>query len=150
MTKSISSTAIEVRDRAQGRYVTPPTFCAACRQRGKTWDGADPKCAFEADAPFSMENWNCATAGLIRDICEDRAGHERVHHHETIYDQHYATIDLTDIELPSCKEYAVVLCVVWYKHRGKTEQMYLLFDDQPAKRPTEADCLAIVEAIKSA
>jgi hypothetical protein len=32
-----------------------------CKQRGKTWEGADPQCAFE-NGIFSSENWNCATA----------------------------------------------------------------------------------------
>jgi hypothetical protein len=54
--------------------------CKRCKERGKVWNGADPRCAFETGA-FSSNNWNCATMNDLRDkvvnICrndEQRAG----------------------------------------------------------------------------
>lgn len=47
--------------------------CKACEKRGKTWEGDDPRCAFE-DREFD-DNWKCATVGLIRDICYEGQEH---------------------------------------------------------------------------
>ena len=52
-------------------------LCPRCLERGKTWQGGDPVCAFPspaastttpADTPFSEENWNCATMGRLRQL----------------------------------------------------------------------------------
>jgi len=43
--------------------------CRLCEQRGKTWEGSDPKCAFESYG-FSHDNWNCATMNRLREIAK--------------------------------------------------------------------------------
>lgn len=120
--------------------------CQMCRERGKTWTGGkenDPQCAFEGDV-FSTENWNCATAGAIRDLCDTRQGRlpEGVQTH-CPEDLHYATISVYDmLEEPS--EPSLVLAVIWYKQRGRTDAMWLLYDEGEPRRPTEGECRRIL------
>lgn len=103
--------------------------CKLCRQRGKTWNGDDPKCAFVGEF---ADNWNCATLNAIRDIpngvdyqyCDDRK---------------YATIKTDGID-----GLGLALWVAWYKSRGNTEAMWLLFADEPPRIPTERELLAII------
>lgn len=35
--------------------------CPLCVTRGKTWRGDDPRCGFNSDGSFRLDNWNCAT-----------------------------------------------------------------------------------------
>jgi hypothetical protein len=44
--------------------------CKLCNERGKTWNGDDPVCAFE-NGVFSNDNWNCATMNKLRNISEE-------------------------------------------------------------------------------
>lgn len=114
--------------------------CAMCNARGKTWQGSDPKCAFEG-ATFSGENWNCATAGEIRGFIDETSGRVQ---YMFCDDQKYATIAVHDLRLPSGS--ADALWVYWYKNRGRTDAMWLL-GSGPPRPPTEADCLVVAEAL---
>lgn len=134
--------------------------CAMCKQRGKNWDGADPKCAFLNGGSFTPDNWNCATVNAIRDVCGEWGDERhpavdwRAHNARMDSgDQKYATIEIDDsIELPSDNHEGRALClwVTWYKLRGRTEAMWLLSEDGDPKRPTEADCLAIISGVEKA
>lgn len=126
--------------------------CQMCRERGKTWEGADPQCAFEG-GKFSRENWNCATANAIRDICEpfNTLVTDGVTH-TYCDDQHYGTIRVYDLFDGDSVEYQqadgpmpLALWVTWYKNRGRTESMWVLGDDGDPRRPTEAECRRIIE-----
>ena len=110
--------------------------CLACTKRGKTWTGSDPVCSFPNGGEFSSDGWNCATANEIRDICEKNA----------VYceDQYYSTIKVDEVELPSGE--ALALWVSWYKHRGRTDAMWILSESSPPRKPTEADCREIILA----
>jgi len=127
--------------------------CKACNERVKDWVGSDPKCAFEATSVFSEQNWNCATVSKIRMICY----HASLNREKSLSgidfqrcgDQNYTTFNLhelynnasyNDIETPEA------LWVSWYKNRGRTEAMWLLFADSPPRSPTEEECLAIAKA----
>lgn len=121
--------------------------CKMCRERGKDWSGDDPKCAFPKGGPFTADNWNCATANAIRDLCGSRwdptdpkgvkrGGSE---------DQYWATIELDCVDL---EDYRVCLYVGWYKNRGRTEAMWLMPDVGDPRPPTEAEALAIIELYK--
>jgi len=112
--------------------------CKACIERGKPWNGTDPKCAFE-DALFNADNWNCATVGKIRDIAELEDISD-VHLVNLENDERYSTINVCQI--PGVGE-AMTLWVQWYKRRGRTQAMWLLFERDAPRRPTEAECLAI-------
>lgn len=131
-----------------------------CLERGKDWNGSDPKCAF-LDGAFSADNWNCATANAIRDICYE--GQDQMPHgvdyrycddekYATIYVDHIGRGDVwAGIESPDGMEYlAMALWVAWYKSRGKTDAMWLLCSSDGPRPPTEAECLRIIAAYKSA
>lgn len=117
--------------------------CAMCKERGQTWEGSAPKCSFPSAGEFTSDGWNCATANAIRDLCGQDDPHPAADH-RCCEDQHYSTINVSEIDLPSGDAYA--LWVTWYKHRGRTEGMWLLGEDAP-RRPTEADAIAIIAAL---
>jgi hypothetical protein len=114
-------------------------MCIACDKRVKNWKGDDPKCAFTSGV-FS-ENWNCATVSKIRDICAvDYAKIREGVDYQYADDDHYATIKTDDINIAGRP---LSLWVSWYKSRGSTQAMWLLFDSETPRRPTEQECLAI-------
>lgn len=120
--------------------------CVACKTRGKTWEGDDPKCSFPNGGEFMSEGWNCATADLIRDLTgqdEERLDAD----YRYCDDQNYSTLQIDGIALASGP--ALALWVSWYKHRGRTDAMWLLNESEPPRRPTEADCVAISAAMKA-
>lgn len=124
--------------------------CKACVSRGKPEHfGSDPKCAFES-GPFSGDNWQCVTANLVRDLTE-RTGDCRIHHIRE-ENQNYSTISLMGFDvLPNEDGQGVMnaqptcLWVGWYKNRGRTEGMWLMFENTPPRQPTEEECLKIYE-----
>ena len=77
--------------------------CKACKERGKTWDGDDPKCAFEHDV-FSYDNWNCATMSLLRNHASLRPIYNE--------DQYLGVMNL---------ECGAFLVLTWYKSRGRCD-----------------------------
>ena len=124
--------------------------CKLCQERVKDWSVDDPQCAFE-DGMFSADNWNCATANAIRDICYE--GQEPMPSgvdYRYCEDQKYATIWLSELcdnldERATPMLLGLALWVSWYKNRGRTEAMWLLDNDMPPRPPTEAECLAIID-----
>lgn len=124
--------------------------CQACFTRDKPEHfGSELRCAFEK-GPFDGDNWQCETANSIRDVAA-REGDNRIHHIRE-ENQNYATISLLGFDVlverdekgfmnaqPTC------LWVGWYKQRGRTEGMYLMFENLPPRPPTEAECLKIYE-----
>lgn len=134
----------------RNKYVAPDYFCAACRARGKTWNGDDPTCAFQHGKPFSSNNWSCATLDLIRDLIpryhEPAREGIKVEWHD---DQTYATI-LIDTDYRALEDISSwCLWMTWYKSRGRTEQLWLMprypEEDGPPRPPTEAEVLAIAK-----
>ena len=128
--------------------------CQACVTRGKPEHfGSDPKCAFETES-FSGDNWQCVTANEIRGLTEREDDH-RIHHIRE-ENQNYATVSLLAFNLlvhedekgfiqaqPTC------LWVGWYKQRGRTEGMWLMFENLPPRQPTLEECLVILEHYKA-
>ena len=114
--------------------------CKMCQERGKTWNGGDPECGF-LESKFSPANWNCATVNAIRDICDARPKGVDYQYCE---DENYATVKIDDLlNDREGRWMGYALWVQWYKSRGRTQQMFLLGDDEP-RRPTEEECLAII------
>lgn len=114
--------------------------CQACITRGKTWQGSDPKCAFE-NATFSADNWNCATVSLIRNLATRADLYpSRVHHVVCDSEEQYSAMDVSDVKM---LDDALTLWVQWYKNRGRTQAMWLLFEKDPPRQPTEAECILI-------
>ncbi len=120
--------------------------CKMCEARGgQTWPGDAPKCSFPDDGEFNEGGWNCATANAIRDLTGQDEPHPKADY-RYCDDQNYSTLHIYDVELPN-DTYAYALWVTWYKHRGRTEGMWLLTCDAPPRKPTEADALAIIGAL---
>lgn len=100
--------------------------CKACKARGKTWNGGDPKCAFP-EGVFTEENWMCATMSLLRSKVEDSAfAHD---------DHNTALIALDDNPR--------ILLLNWYKSRGCTDVAVMVCG-------TEKDPLTEVDALEYA
>ncbi len=120
--------------------------CLACQKRVKTWNGSDPKCAFESSI-FSSDNWNCETVSLIRRMIHkliDTKNCVKVQY--TSSEQRFATVDISDINIVSEDEVQpICLYIGWYKDRGCTECMWLMFETQQPRAPTEEECLKIIK-----
>ncbi len=117
--------------------------CMACAARGKTWNGSDPRCAFESGV-FSAENWNCATLNALRELVYEGqnpmpAGID----YRYCEDQKYATVCIDAVELDG-ERIALALWVSWYKSRGATEALWLLSESTAPRAPTERELLAIL------
>lgn len=120
------------------------TECAMCKKRGQTWPGDAPKCSFPGGGPFIDDGWNCATANALRDLSGQDDPHPAADY-RYCDDQNYSTIKIDEVELETGNAYA--LWLTWYKHRGRTEGMWILSGDAP-RVPTEADAVAIIAALK--
>jgi hypothetical protein len=112
--------------------------CRLCIERGKTWSGGDPKCAF--DGKFE-DNWNCATLNSLRNICKQEET-EGIYRH-WCDGQSWAAISIDEIRDPDNAWIGYTLWMTWYKHRGRTEQAYIL-SGHSARQPTESECLSII------
>lgn len=110
--------------------------CAKCVERGQTWSGSPPVCWWETDS--HRDNWNCATVNEIRDLegsaCAD---------YRFCDDQKYMTIMIDGVELDGGRS-PLALWVSWYKQRGRTDEMWLLYYAFPPEIPSESDLLAIL------
>lgn len=126
--------------------------CAMCKARGKTWNGGDPECSFPNGGKFIADGWNCATANAIRDLCGQDAqwSDEKTPFADYRYcdDQNYSTIKIDDIDMPSEGRW-LALWVSWYKHRGRTEAMWLLSNYDAPKEPNAAECETIIATLKA-
>ena len=99
--------------------------CKLCSERGKTWSGSDPKCAFETPV-FNTENWNCATMNAIRRLVEDKSVYNE--------DTYCAVLPVFD-----CGEF---LIVCHYKRRGRTEGAFIV--DEGSVLPLTYDEAVII------
>ena len=93
--------------------------CKMCKERKQTWSGDAPSCAFETDT-FESDNWNCATMNALRDMAEARSS-------LIVYSN-----DQKAILLPFRYE-PLFLLLSWYKSRGRTEQAWVVGDEEPTK-----------------
>jgi hypothetical protein len=100
--------------------------CKRCIERGKTWNGGDPKCAFESGV-FDTDNWMCATMNALRDKAEDN----RVYNN-----------DQSGALLPDGEGSYIVLS--WYKNRGRTEGAWV-FDESDLERLTLENAEALLD-----
>lgn len=118
--------------------------CSACKDRPKFWKGSDPKCAFAGGHEWSSDNWNCATTGLIRRLF-DGALLEGVSH-QWDNDQNTGMVCAQGL---ASEDRPLSLWLTWYKNRGRTEQMWLMFDNKQPRRPTEAELVALAAIYRS-
>jgi hypothetical protein len=82
--------------------------CFRCKQRGKTWNGGDPKCAFVTGV-FDPGNWMCATMNALRDAVGEN----------------YVWNDDQKAAVLAADE-GTFIALSWYKDRGRTEGAWLI------------------------
>jgi len=123
--------------------------CKLCKERGKTWKGGDPRCAFppnpENTHQFVEYNWMCATVQALRDIAyedQDKWDDAQVRFH---YKDDQTSVIFPIVKAMEIDGKVVYLFMSWYKRRGQTDSMYLLLEEDPPRRPTEWECLQIIE-----
>jgi hypothetical protein len=113
--------------------------CRSCKERGKTWNGDDPTCAFE-NGVFSVDNWNCATMNKLRQISRDINTYMRD-------DMSCGSIGY----VPMSNDYASddfdtlggYIVMTWYKDRGRTGNAVFMTDDETIPLTLEHAELAI-------
>lgn len=125
--------------------------CKACCEQTKDWNGDDPKCAFTTDV-FSSDNWRCATVGKIRELVSSERHGSILTNLYGSDGQNYATVNTANIQVAKWSDEdgwetpnPVCLWIGWYKNRGATEGMYLMFENLPPRPPTEDECLVILK-----
>jgi hypothetical protein len=103
-------------------------MCKECKSRGKTWQGDDPKCAFNSEE-FNSNNWNCATIGILRNIAQERLVAGAFDWRD---DDNNESIGI--IPLPEIDEIRGYLVLTWYKERGQTGGAVIVCgEEKPAK-----------------
>ncbi len=121
--------------------------CELCRTTAITENKGNPNCAFENNV-FSKDNWNCVTVSRIRKLINglDSIKLRGIDFTKCITEQHYATINLDyidELQDPDSDQ-PICLWVGWYKNRGRTEGMWLMFESKPPRAPTLEECLLII------
>lgn len=125
--------------------------CRMCRERGQTWAGDAPRCAFPDMKPFQPSNWNCATANALRAALGEFEGEQPpgvFWHCEE--DQKQALILISADAWPDNEGYGEpprALWVCWYKRRGCTEAMWFLAEDMAPFPPNEAQLRHVVACL---
>jgi len=104
--------------------------CRLCQERGKTWEGSDPRCAFVGGV-FTTDNWNCATMNRLRDMTGELEDKGRA---DTFYfrdDMDAGTIGVLRVV---GMKYSGYIVMTWYKRRGRVGQaVFMSDDDEPIK-----------------
>jgi len=120
--------------------------CKLCKERGKTWEGSDPRCAFR-NGRFSKDNWNCATINRLREIIDE---------HQDDF-THYYRDDLatgTTGIIYCCYDfdedvYGFTLIMKWYKDRGSVYNAFIIDNDGNILDLTEEIALKIINSVKN-
>ena len=116
--------------------------CLSCRDRGKSWAGSDPVCAFDLSESFN-DNYACATLLELRELLHKP---NDLIKGSVFEGQHSVLVDLMFTEFPN--RHVVGLYISWYKRRGSTEQIWLLSDNLDPRIPTEQECLLVIHELK--
>lgn len=99
--------------------------CRLCKERGKTWEGSDPVCAFE-NGVFSPKNWNCATMSKLRRLSEGLGNSDR----DDDSCGSIGYVPLSDNYAPATYEgYGGYIVMMWYKERGRVDNALFMTDE---------------------
>lgn len=83
------------------------------------------KCAFDRkDGLFSTHNWNCETMNALRDLIQDCGYQDRD-------DNRSASVGV--LRIPESDRVSIqqgYLILSWYKDRGRTGRVYIIWDDK--------------------
>lgn len=109
-------------------------MCKMCNERGKTWNGDDPKCAF-VNGIFQTDNWNCATMSELRHVSRELETNMRE-------DLTCGSIGYVPFE---GDDYSGYIVMTWYKERGKTANAIIMGDADDIRHLTEQDALLAID-----
>ncbi|QPI23260.1 hypothetical protein ICC24_07880 [Bacillus licheniformis] len=99
--------------------------CRLCKERGKSWEGSDPVCAFE-NGVFSPKNWNCATMSKLRRLSEGLGNSDR----DDDSCGSIGYVPLSDNYAPATYEgYGGYIVMMWYKERGRVGHALFMTDE---------------------
>lgn len=99
--------------------------CRLCKERGKTWEGSDPVCAFESGV-FSPDNWACATMGKLRRLSEELGHSDR----DDDSCGSIGYVPLSDNYAPDTYEgFGGYIVMMWYKERGRVGNAVFMTDE---------------------
>jgi len=127
--------------------------CKLCIEQGRPEHSAsEPRCAFES-GEFSSDNWNCATAGAIRELMGEHAWIDE-RHDEAFYvrrdDRSYGALFVPpNPEQPEHEgswRGGGFIAGYWYKHRGQTEMLIRVDPRNGGQEPDAAKPLTLEEA----
>ncbi|AUG37189.1 hypothetical protein [Bacillus velezensis] len=118
--------------------------CRLCRERGKTWHGSDPVCAFE-NGVFSPDNWACATMGKLRRLSEELGHSDR----DDDSCGSIGYVPLNDNYAPDTYEgFGGYVVMMWYKERGRVGNAVFMTDERTEPLTIEHAEIAIKTAEK--
>ena len=132
--------ASESKAPAGGEEARGVSDCRRCRERGQTWPGSSPVCAFQRGV-FHAENWNCATMGELRnlaslnDLWND--------------DQYAGLVAVSEAADEAAKGLGSFVVLEWYKHRGRTSAAWVLHDESPPTVLTLEQAEAVLDEKKT-
>lgn len=107
------------------KFVSHEADCPACKERGKTWRGSDPKCAFRFGV-FSSDNWNCATLSDLRVLAEQLQDRVCSWGYSVTYNYRHGDDSIAVLPCPEdCKQMGFVV-LSWYKQRGAVDSAHVL------------------------
>ena len=107
--------------------------CKYCKTTPRDWSENDIKCYKE----YGNDNWTCETLLQIRNL--QYTENEKISYH-FYNDQNTLQIEVSDI-LNNGKW----LWLTWYKHRGNTEQLWILSDRDDPRNPKIKELYKIIE-----
>ena len=119
-------------------------ICKLCKERGKTWEGSDPICAFPHGV-FDKRNWNCATMNRLREIVKSEDNEFTFYHRDD-----YITNSIGIIFCGSgfdAEVEGLTLIMKWYKDRGATDNAFLLDESGRIMPLTEELALKIIKSV---
>lgn len=111
--------------------------CKLCDERGKTWEGSDPVCAFPGDV-FVSRNWNCATMNKLRELAENGSTSESEYCDQPGWswygvswragDSSFAVLESPIVE-GEWVEWVEWIVMSWYKGRGAVGAAQVFSDE---------------------
>jgi len=111
--------------------------CKLCKKEKHLWDDnkTKPVCYFD-DVD---NNWNCATLSQLRKLAYTE--------YDRIYYNHYNDQSELYVRINDIIKDSLTLYVTWYKNRGRTEQVWILSDNNVPRIPSEKELKKIIKDI---
>lgn len=119
-------------------------MCSLCDERGKDWEGDDPRCGFDAEGRFVPDNWSCATLGEMHRLMEDVRPWEAGAPSSAGWG---FRDDISDAGSFGVLRFpGGYLCASWYKDRSTIGRLIVMNDDEEPRVATLQDVLDAIHA----